>query len=250
MRLQVATVVVLGVTLAGNGLADDRDEQSMKKDGHERHGQANILPVQEMRQVRTPTVQEMHRAVTPQVQEIHRAVTPQVQEIHQPIVTPVERERRINTPDSHDARWVDREGDRDNRERVRTESREEQHHRFFNDSGRSVSIYYPNYGYSYYGYPQANYPKIYFICYEEDQVEQGRFYISCPYPTAWYSTAPVYSSFQYQSNYRPEYICPRYGASQYIEFNTSYEANSWSYQNCNRWQNYQNRQNNQNDEDY
>jgi hypothetical protein len=243
MWLQVAAVVILGVTLAGNSLAEDRDEKSMKKAGHESHRQANIRPVQEMRQVRTPTVQEMHRAVTQQVQEIRQPVTTPVQEIRQPITTRVEKDRRINSTVIQEVRWVDKEGDRDNRQTVRTDNREEQHHRFSNDRRSSVSIYYPNYGYSYYGNPYASYPKIYFICYQEDQVQEDRIYISCPYPTAWYSTAPVYSSLQYQSNYRPEYICPRYGASQYIEFNTSYEANSWSYQNCNRWINYHNSQN-------
>lgn len=84
-------------------------------------------------------------------------------------------------------------------------------------------------------YFEDYYPKVYYVCYEKDQVNEHRIHIRCPYPPAWYSTAPGYYSEQYQSNFRPEYICPRNGAAQFRVFATGYEATSWSSRYCNQW---------------
>jgi hypothetical protein len=84
--------------------------------------------------------------------------------------------------------------------------------------------------------PNIYYPSRYYVCYQVDQVQSDRYHVSCPYPVAWYSTDPVYASYQYQSNYRPEYVCPRYRAAQFREFATQFDAITWSNQYCNIWQ--------------
>lgn len=122
-------------------------------------------------------------------------------------------------------------------------SRDYHHDRGYHVEGRyHGNSYYGNQGVFIYPYaasvffPNVYYPNRYYVCYQVDQAQPNRYHISCPYPVAWYSTDPVYASFQYQSNYRPEYICPRYGATQYREFATQFDAITWSNQYCNIWQ--------------
>lgn len=95
---------------------------------------------------------------------------------------------------------------------------------------------YPYYPYNDYYTRPAYSPNRLFICYEEDQVEEGRFHINCPHPISWYSTYPEYDTAEYRTRYRPEYVCPTYGASYFREFDSSAEATTWWNNYCNTWQ--------------
>jgi hypothetical protein len=115
----------------------------------------------------------------------------------------------------------------------------------YNGNGYSQG-YEPVYGGGTAMIPLSSYPNRYYICYQEDQSQQNQIHISCPYNTSWYSTDPAYSSLDYQTNYRPEYVCPSYGTSSYQEFDSQNDADNWSSSFCNTWQNNQSFPNNGN----
>lgn len=115
------------------------------------------------------------------------------------------------------------------------------HHRHHQDQN-STSVVYPYYPYGYYynyeddynDYNDAEYPNSYYICYQIDQTDNDTYHINCPMPVRWYSTNPSYTSYDYESRYRPEFVCQDNNASDYLEFATSYDAITWANNHCNR----------------
>lgn len=91
------------------------------------------------------------------------------------------------------------------------------------------------------GYPTAPivpynnyYPNRYFVCYQTNQINAGLYRISCPLPVSWYSTSPEYSSYEYQVNYQPRFVCPNQGAGKYVEFDSGNDAIAWANGFCNQ----------------
>ena len=267
MRLFTAALIA-GVVIVGNSYADDQDQRDQRDRRDQHGGQHQSVQVQRNQSVVAPQVQrnqpvvvpsvvrESHQPVVQPVQEFRQSARPQSTEFPRAEVTRV-RDRREpvaqqfqrtvqptitrSTQQYHrDFSTVDRE--RRGTTSARRGSRYDQgnNNYYYYGGYGGVSTFYPFYGYPYlsvpYGaYSSSAYPNRFFICYVVDQSDEDSVHVSCPYRTGWYSTSPEYDTYQYHSAYRPEYVCPEYGADQFIEFSTSYEANDWGNQNCDQW---------------
>ncbi len=249
MRHYTIASFVVGILIAAVASAEEQHQRGIQRGGQEFHRavppvnttrQPAIQRGQEFHQV-APQVRSMQQSVKPHVQEFHQNVTPRVQERRAPVVTrtpeiqrgPIQQSQKIIQYQSNRYPQVTQE-----RERIRTHHRHDRDRyntKYYNNGYWGGATIYPYYGYPYLSAPYPAYPNRYFVCYEVDQSDEDSIHISCPYGTGWYSTSPAYDTYQYRSAYRPEYVCPEYGASQFVEFNTSYEARNWSNENCDQW---------------
>jgi hypothetical protein len=229
----------------------------------------NVAPqAQQFHPSTTPQTQEFHPSVRTRTQQFHSnarqpvqqfqpSVTPQVQQFHPNPTSPTqtfgpmgkqgarEFHRPFPTTDSKKQQGLNT--GKFDRHHGWNNNRHDNHLQVSHQWGGSVT--YPYYGYPYNGYPYYAYPyttysypavpytnpNVFFICYTQDQVDEDRVHILCPYRIGWYSTLSEYNSPEYHQGYRPEFLCPRYGASQYIEFGTIREATDWRNQNCDQW---------------
>lgn len=268
MRLFTLTLIV-GVAVMGSSFADDRDQQRGRHD--ELRGRDQSIQIHRSQPVAVPQVQQSQPVAVPQVQKIQPVVIPQVQQT-QPIVRQTQELRQsvrpqrseFRRPDVSRAQQFQRtvqptiiqpseqvhrdvsrfDGDRHREMSDRHGARH--NHGYYNNNyyyyggTTGTSTVYPVFGYPYLSVPYSTYyprtyPNRYFICYTVDQADEDSVHITCPYGTGWYSTSPEYDTYQYRSAYRPEYVCPEYGADQFIEFGSSAEANDWWNQNCDEW---------------
>lgn len=253
----VIVSILVFVSVAGNAQREGRDN-------HDRRDQRNYFqinrpaqPVRPAPRVQTaPTVQvPAAPVVIPRQTTIMTPTSPNVAP-PAPVVnttpTVVEptarswrdrsehrREVRSRVPvvesSRSDRRWS---GQQDRRHHSGDRDRRGQHTRSFHGTTVFTPFYplYPYYPYNDYYTRPAYSPNRLFICYEEDQIEEERYHISCPHPISWYSTYPEYDTDEYRSRYRPEYVCPTYGASYFREFDSSAEATTWWNNYCNTWQ--------------
>lgn len=250
MRLFIATFIV-GVAIFANSYAEGRD-QDRGRHGEQR-GQDQYSQV---RQTNPTVVRERQRPIVQQVQEFRQSVSPQRTEIRRTEVSRVHQHREPATrqfqrsvqptiiqssqQESRNFSRVDRERHRQDRGHGwRHNQRNNTNNYYYGGSSGTYTVY-PYFGYPYLSTPYTGlssgaYPNRYFICYTIDQADEDSVHVSCPYGTGWYSTSPRYDTYQYRSAYRPEYVCPQYGADQFIEFRSSSEANNWWNQNCDEW---------------
>lgn len=249
MRL-FTLALILGVTVMSSSFADDRDQQ---------RGRNQSFQIQRSQPVAVPQVQKNQPIVVPQVQQtqtivrqtqgLRQSVKPQRSEFRRPDVIRAQQFQRTVQPTIiQPSEQVHRDVSRFDRDRHRETSDRHgarHNHGYYNNNyyyggTTGTSTVYPIFGYPYLSVPYSTYyprtyPNRYFICYAVDQADEDSVHINCPYGTGWYSTSPEYDTYQYRSAYRPEYVCPEYGADQFVEFDSSSEANDWWSQNCDAW---------------
>lgn len=275
MKLFSITLIV-GIAILGNSYAKDHERrgEGFSEKGFKHQNQQ----IQQQQSAVTTQVQKNQPFVTRRdkrvpmtgsafIQKSNQPAIQSVQGIHQPIRTQRKEFRNQPTVEQFQIKVQPREqrtlevrhdysgGDRNRRDTTRQSrdhhkhdgSGEWRHHQGNNSKyyyGGSLTIYpffgYPNLSVPYDPYSTRVYPNRYFICYTIDQTDEESFHVSCPYGAGWYSTSPEYETYQYRTAYRPEYICPEYGADKFVEFSTNSEANAWSNAYCERWIDYEN----------
>lgn len=256
MRLFTAALIA-GVVIIGNSYADERDQRDQHGEQHggqrgqvQRNQPVAAPQIQRNQRVVAPSVvRESHQPVVRQVQEFRQSVRPQGTEFPRAEVTRVrdrrepvaqQFQRNVQPTITRSTQQYHRNFLRVDHDRYGYRQDSNYYNNYYNNGNWIGSTFYPFYGYPYLSIPYSAYsagvyPNRFFICYSVEQSDENSDYISCPYRTGWYSTSPEYDTYQYHSAYRPEYVCPEYGADKFIEFDTSYEANDWGNQNCDQW---------------
>ncbi len=233
LRHMLSFLLVLSLIPALQGQA----QQGRKH--HDRNVRSAPPAMQEHRQQKSALVR------SPRMQKSSAGVTTQRNRLA-PVDRHVNRERIKNRLAQLPVRTI-RRGDV--RRHVDKHHTNKHHHGIYKNS-RSVVIYpavpfypYTNHGLSYSPFgssPNAqvvsdySYPNRYFVCYQVEQIGDGYYHIACPVPFSWYSTAPMYNTYENLTTYQPQYVCPNNAAGEYAEFDASAEAYSWSNAYCNQ----------------